>query len=148
MRLELLTKVLGAGDVDPDLRALSPTPKTKLGLSDLKKPPATLSREVELLTREVKSCRRIRSTPMDSCPSPFHPRVRNSVAETPAEEMGGFGLAALAPLATVTPSPPPVESGRGTKAIATAINQIELLEVDPKNLPKWAKESSEFLLLL
>ena len=37
--------------------------------------------------------------------------------------------------------------GRGTKAIATANLQVELPEFDPKNLPEWAEEFSEFLLL-
>ena len=67
--------------------------------------------------------------------------------------MEGYGLAALAPLATVYPSPPSGGKGdtgvprRGTKGIATANLQIELPEFDPKNLPEWAEELSEFLLL-
>ena len=67
--------------------------------------------------------------------------------------MEGYGLAALAPLATVYPSPPSGGKGdtgvlgRGTKGIATANLQIELPEFDPKNLPEWAEEFSEFLLL-
>ena len=35
----LLIRVLGAGQDDPDVSAQSATPKTMLGLSDLKKPP-------------------------------------------------------------------------------------------------------------
>ena len=67
--------------------------------------------------------------------------------------MKGFGLAALAPLATVYPSPPSGgtgdqgEPGRGAKAITTANLQIELPEFDAKNLPEWAEEFSEFFLL-
>ena len=67
--------------------------------------------------------------------------------------MKGYGLAATAPLATVYPSPPsgatddPGVPGRGTKAIATANLRIELPEFDPKNLPEWGEEFSEFLLL-
>ena len=67
--------------------------------------------------------------------------------------MGGYGLAALAPLATVYPSTPSGGRGdtgvpgRGRKGIATANLQIELPEFDPNNLPEWAKEFSEFLLL-
>ena len=57
----LLSRALGAGDEDPDLSALSPALKTKLGLSDLKKPQPTMSPGVELLTSDVKSCRGIRS---------------------------------------------------------------------------------------
>ena len=67
--------------------------------------------------------------------------------------MEGYGLAALAPLATVYPSPPSGGKGdtgvpgRGTKGIATANLQIKLPEFDPKILPEWAEEFSEFLLL-
>ena len=67
--------------------------------------------------------------------------------------MKGYGLAALAPLATVHPSTPSGGTGdqgvpgRGTKAIATANLQIEPPEFDPKNLPEWAEEFSYFLLL-
>ena len=64
-----------------------------------------------------------------------------------------YGLAALATLATVNPSPLSGGTGdtgvpgRGTKATATANLKIELPEFDPKNLPEWAEEFSEFLLL-
>ena len=67
--------------------------------------------------------------------------------------MKGYGLAAMAPLATVYPSPPSAGTGdtgvpgRGMKAIATANLQIELPEFNPKNLPECAEELSEFLLL-
>ena len=67
--------------------------------------------------------------------------------------MKGYGLAALAPLATVYPSAPSGGAGdpgvprRGTKAIAMTNLQIEIPEFDPKNLPEWAEEFSEFLLL-
>ena len=154
--MELLSRVLGAGDEDPDLSALSAALKAKLGF-ELKKPPSTMSPAVELLTRGVKSCRGIRSTPLDTCPSPFHPRVRTvpvfTIGDSTEAEMEGHGLAALAPLATVYPSPPSGGKGdtgvpgRGTKGIATANLQIELPEFDPKNLPEWAEEFPEFLLL-
>ena len=155
--MELLSRVLGAGDEDPDLSALSAALKAKLGLSELKKPPSTMSPGVELLTRGVKSCRGIRSTPLDTCPSPFHPRVRTvpvcTIGDSTEAEMEDYGLAALAPLATVYPSPPTGGKGdtgvpgRRTKGITTANLQIELPEFDPKNLPEWAEELSEFLLL-
>ena len=54
----------------------------------------------------------------------------------------------------MNPSPPsggtsdPGVPGRGTKAITTANLQIELPEFDPKKLPEWAEEFSEFLLLM
>ena len=116
-----------------------------------------MSPGVELLTRDVKSCRGFRSFPMDTCPSPFHPRMRTvrvcSVGDATEAEMKGYGLSALAPLSAV--HPPPLLGGtadkgvpvRGTKAIATANLQIELPEFDPKNLPEWAEEFSEFFLL-
>ena len=107
-----------------------------------------MSPGVELLTREVKSCRGIRSSPMDTCPSPFHPRGRTvpvcSVGDTTKAEMKGYGLSALALFATVHPSPLSGGTGdrgvpgRGTKAIATTNLQIQLPEFDPKNLPEWA----------
>ena len=112
--MELLSRVLGPGDEDPDLTAPSAALKAKLGLSELKRPPSTMSPGVELLTRGVKSCRGIRSTPLDTCPSPFHPRVRNvpvcTIGDSTEAEMEGYGLAALAPLAIVYPSPPRVSS--------------------------------------
>ena len=80
--MDLLSRVLGAGDEDPGLSALSAALKTNLGLSDLKKPPPTMSPGVDLLTRDVKSCRGMCifpmdtcSFPMDTCPSPFNPRM-------------------------------------------------------------------------
>ena len=155
--MDLLSRVLGAGDEDPNPSALSAALKTKLGLSDLKKPPPTMSPGVELLTRDVKSCRGIGSSPMDPPPSPLHPRVRTvpvcNVGNATEAEMQGYGLAALAPPATLYPSPPsggtghPGVPGRGTKAIAAANLQIELPEFDPKKLPEWAEEFSEFLFL-
>ena len=155
--MELLSQVLGAGDEDPDLSALCAALKAKLGLSELKKPPSTMSPGAELLTRGVKSCRGIRSTPLDTDPSPFHPRVRTvpvcTIGDSTEAEMEDYGLAALAPLATVYPSTPSGGKGDtgvpgwGTKGIATANLHIELPELDPKNLPEWAEEFSEFLLL-
>ena len=62
--MQLLLRVLGACDEDPDLSALSAPLKTKLGLSNFKKPPPTMSLGVELLTKDVNSCRGIRSSPM------------------------------------------------------------------------------------
>ena len=155
--MELLSRVLVAGDEDPDLTALSAALKTKLGFSDLKKPPPTVSLGVEVLTRDAKSCRGIHSFPMDTCPSPFRPPVRTvpvcNVCDTTEAEMKSYGLAALAPLATTHSSAPsggtgdPGVLGMGTKAIATANVKIELAELDPRNVPQWAEEFSELLLL-
>ena len=128
--MELLSRVLGAGDENRDLSALSAALKTKFGLFDLKKPPPSMSPGVELLNKDVKSCRDIRSSPMETCISRFRPCVRTlpmcSVGDTTEAEMKGYGLAAPAPLATVYPSAPSGGTadtgvpGRGTKAIATA----------------------------
>ena len=107
---DLLSQVPGASDEDTDLSALLAALKTKLGLPDLKKPLPTMSPGVELLTRDVKSCRGIRSSPVDGCPSPFYSRVRTvpvcTVGDTTEAEMKSYDLAALAPLATTHPSPP------------------------------------------
>ena len=149
--------VLGPGDENSDLSALSAALKTMLGLSDLKECPPTMSPGLELLTRDVKSCGGIRSSPMDTCSRPFHPHVSTvpvcTVGDTTEAGMKAYGLAALAPLVTVYPSPSsggpgdPGVRGRKRKAIATANLHIELNEFHPKNLPEWAEEFSEFLLL-
>ena len=152
--MDLLSRVLGAGDEDPGLSALSAALKAKRGLSDLRKPPPTMSPGVEPLTRVVKSCRGIRSSPMDICPSPFHPRVSTvpvcTVGNTTEAKMKSYGLAALAPLATMHPSPPsggtddPDVPDRGTKAIATANLQMELPEFDPKTCPRGLRRFPSF----
>ena len=129
--MELLSWVLGALDEDSDLSALSAALRTKLGLSDLKKPPPTMSPRVELLARDLKSCGGIRSCPVDTCPSTFHPRVRTvpvcNVGDATEAEMKSYGLAALAPFATTHPSPPsggtgdPGVPGRGTKVVTLSL---------------------------
>ena len=75
--VELLTRIPGGHEEDPDLSALFTALKTKLGLCDLKKPSSTMSLRVALLTRDLKSCRGIHSSPMELCRSHFHPRVRS-----------------------------------------------------------------------
>ena len=127
--MELLSRILGAGDEDPLLSALLAALKAKLGLSDLSKPPPTISPGVKLLTRDVESCRG-RSSSMNTCSSPFHPRVRTvpvcSAGDTTEAQMKSYGLAALAPFATTYPSASSGGTGdlgvpgRGMKAIATA----------------------------
>ena len=103
--VELFIRVLGAHEVELDLGALSAALKAKL-----KKPPSTTLPGVELLTRDVKGRRSIRSSAMDTSPSPFHPRVRSlpvcSVGDTSEAEMKSYGLAALARLAITQPSAP------------------------------------------
>ena len=119
--MDLLSPVLGAGDEAPDVSALSAALKTKLGLSDLQKAPATMSPGVQLLTRDVKTCRGIRSSQMDTCPSLFHPRVRTvpvcRVGDTTEAEMKGYGLSMpqgahqMAPLVPIPSARQP--DGRG-----------------------------------
>ena len=59
------------------------------------------------------------------------------------------GLSALAPLAGVSPPPsgPTLGGEKMGRPTAQANIQLELPEFDPKNLPEWAKEFAEFLLL-
>ena len=108
--VELLTRVLAAGEEGLDVSTLSAARKTTLELSHLKKPTPTMSLGVELLTRDVKSFRGIRSSPMDMFLSPFHLYVRtvplSNVGNTSDAEMNSYGLAALAPLAITHPSSP------------------------------------------
>ena len=152
--MDLVFRILGAGDEDPDLSALSAALKTKLGLSNLKKPPPTMSPGVQLLTRDVKSCRGIRTSPLDTCPSSFHPCLRTvpvcTVDDTTEAEIKSYGLAAPAPLATTHTSAPsggtgdPGVPGRGSKAIATANLQIELPEFDPYTRPSRLRSFPSF----
>ena len=62
-------------------------------------------------------------------------------------EIGIRGLSALAPLAGVSPSGLTQGGGKTGRPIAQANIQQELPEFDPKNLPEWAEEFAEFLLL-
>ena len=131
--------------------------KTKLGLSDLQRPRSSMSPGVELLSRDLKSCRGISSPPMDMCPSPFHPLISNvpvcNVGNTYEAEKRSYSLAALAPLAITHPSPPSGGTddtglpNRGKKCIATANPQIEHPEFNLKILPESDEEVSEVLLL-
>ena len=59
------------------------------------------------------------------------------------------GLSALAPLAGVSPPPSGLTPGGGKmgRPIAQANMQLELPELDQKNLHEWAEEFAEFLLL-
>ena len=57
------------------------------------------------------------------------------------------GLSALPPLVGVSPSGLTPGGGKTGRPIAQANIQLELPEFDPKNLPKWAEECAEFLML-
>ena len=88
-----------------------------------------------------------------TCPSPFHPRARTvpiaDLQDVPVTETEKKGLTALAPLAGVPPPPSGLTRGGGKsgRPIAQANTQLKLPEYDPKNLPEWAEEFAEFLLL-
>ena len=94
-----------------------------------------------------------RLLPKVTCPSPFHPRARTvpiaELQDVPVTETEKRGLSALAPLAVVSPLPSGLTPGDGKmgRPIAQANIQLELLEFYPKNLPEWAEEFAEFLLL-
>ena len=56
-------------------------------------------------------------------------------------------MSALAPPAGVSPSGLTPVVGKTGRPIAQANIQLELPEFDPKNLPEWAEEFAQFLLL-
>ena len=151
---ELLAKLL-SGSEDPDVTALSEAVKAKLGITEPLPQPALLSPSPELstLADDLKRSRVSRLLPKVTCPSPFHPRARTvpiaELQDVPVMETEKRGLSALAPLAGVSPSPSGLTPGGGKmgRPIAQANIQLELPEYDPKNLPKWAEEFAEFLLL-
>ena len=64
-------------------------------------------------------------------------------------ETGKKGLPAPAPLAGVPPPPSGLTPGGGKcgKPFGRANIQLELPELDPNNLPEWAEEFADFLLL-
>ena len=82
-----------------------------------------------------------------------HPRARTvpvaELQDVHVTETEKRGLSALAPLAGVFPPPSGLTPGGGKigTPIAQANIQLELPEFDPKNLPEWAEEFAEFLLL-
>ena len=151
---ELLAKLL-SGSEDPDVTALSEAVKAKLGISEPLPKPALLSPSPGLstLADDLKRSRVSRLLPKVTCPSPFHPRARTvpiaELQDVPVTETEKRGLSALAPLAGVSPSPSGLTPGGGKmgRPIAQENIQLELPEFDPKNLPEWAEEFAEFLLL-
>ena len=151
---ELLAKLLSGSD-DPDVTALSEAVKAKLGIAEpLPKPESSsLSPGLSTLADDLKRSRVSRLLPKVTCPSPFHPPARTvpmaELRDDPVTETEKRGLTALAPLAGRAPPPtePTSGSGKSGKPIAQANIQLELPEFDPKNLPEWAEEFAEFLLL-
>ena len=151
---ELLAKLLSRSE-DPDVKALSVAVKAKLGITEpLPKPaPASSSPGLSTLAEDLKQSRVSRLLPKVTCPSPFHPRARTvpiaELQDMAVTETEKKGLAALAPLAGVPLPPSGLTPGTGKsgKLIAQTNIQVELPEFDPKNLPEWAEEFAEFLLL-
>ena len=151
---ELLAELL-SGSEDSDVTALSEAVKAKLGITEpLPKPElASPSPGLSELAEDLKRSRVSRLLPKVTCSSPFHPCARTvpiaKLQDVPVTETEKKGLTALAPLAGVPPPPSGLTPGGGKsgKPIAQANIQLELPEFGPKNLPEWAEESAEFLLL-
>ena len=149
---ELLAKLL-SGSEDPDVTALSEAIKAKLGIAErLPKPElSSPSHGLSTLVDDLERSRVSRLLPNVTCPSPFHPRARTvpiaELQDVPVTETEKRGLSARAPLAGVSPSGLTQGGGKTGRPIAQANIQLELPEFDPKNLPEWAEEFAEFLLL-
>ena len=145
---ELLAKLL-SGSEDPDVTALSEAIKAKLGIAEpLPKPElSSLSPGLSTLAEDLKRSRISRLLPKVTCQSPFHPRARTvpmaEPQDVPVTETEKRGLS----LAGVSPSGLTPGAGKTGRPIAQANIQLELPEFDPKNLPEWAEEFAEFLLL-
>ena len=151
---ELLAKLV-SGSEDPDLTALSEAVKAKPGITEPLRQPALASPSPGLstLAEDLKRSRVSRLLPKVTCPSPFHPRTRTvpiaELQDVHVTQTEKRGLSSLAPLAGVPLPPSGLTPGGGEsgRPIAQANIQLELPEFDPKNLPEWAEEFAEFLLL-
>ena len=151
---KLLAKLL-SGSEDPDVTAVSEAVKAKLGITEPLPKPALLSPSSGLstLAYDLKRSRVSRLLPKVTCPSPFHPRARTvpiaELQDVPVTETAKRGLSAPAPLAGVSPSPSGLTPGgeKMGRPVAQANIPLELPEFDAKNLPGWAEEFAEFLLL-
>ena len=151
---ELLAKLL-SGSEYPDVTALSEAVKAKFGITEPlpKPPPSSTSPGLGTLADDLKRSRVSKLLPKVTCPSPFHPRATTvpiaELQDVPVTETEKKGLTALAPLAGVPSGPSGLtpKGGKSGKPIAQANIQLELPEFDAKNLPEWAEEFAEFLLL-
>ena len=151
---KLLARLL-SGSEDTDVTALSEAVKAKLDITETLPKPALLSPSPGLstLADDLKRSRVFRLLPKITCPSPFHPRARTvpvaELQDVPVTETEKRGLSALAPLAGVSPPPSGLTPGgrKIGRPIAQANIPLESPEFDPKNLPEWAEEFAEFLLL-
>ena len=146
---------LRSGSEDLDVTALSEAVRARLGITELLPKPALASPSPgsSTLVDDLKRSRVSRLLPKVTCPSPFHPRARTvhiaELQDVPVTETEKKRLTALVTLAgrPLSPSDPTSGGGKSGKPIAQANIQLELPEFDPKNLPEWAEEFAEFLLL-
>ena len=151
---KLLAKLL-SGFEDPDVTALSEAVKAKMAITEPLPKPTLLapSPGSSTLADDLKRSRVSRLLPKVTCPGPFHSRTRTvpiaELQDVLVTETEKRGLSALAPLAGVSPPPSGLNPGGGKsgRPIAQANIKLELPEFDPKNVPEWAEEFAEFLLL-
>ena len=151
---EPLAKLL-SGSEDPDVTALSEAVRAKLGITESLPKPALLSPSPDLstLADDLKKSRVSRLLPKVICPSSFHPRARTvpiaELQDVPVTETEKRGPSVLAPLAGVSPSLSGLTPGdeKMGRHIAQANIQLELPEIDLKNLLEWAEEFAEVLVL-
>ena len=135
------------------MTVLSEAIKAKLGIAEpLPKPElSSPSPGLSTLAEDLKRSRVSRLLPKVTGPSPFHRRARTvpvaELQDVPVTETEKRGLSALAPLAGVSPSGRTPGGGKTGRPIAQANIQLELPEFDAQNLPEWAEEFAEFLLL-
>ena len=151
---ELLAKLL-SWSKDLDATALSEAVNSKLGITE-PLPKAALASSSPRLSKLAEDLKRSRVSGLLSkvtCSSPFHPCARTvpiaELQDVPVTETKKKGVTALAPLAGVPLPPSGLTRGGGKsgKSIAQAIIQLQLPEFDSKNLPEWAEELAEVLLL-
>ena len=151
---ELLAKLL-SGSEDPDVTALSEAVKANLGITEPLPKQALLSPSPGLSTfaYDLKRSRVSRLLPKVICPGPFHPRARTvpiaELQDVPVTETEKRGLSALAPLAGVSPSPSGLTPGwwKDGQTYCPGHHLARTAGARPKNLPEWAEEFAEFLLL-
>ena len=151
---ERLAKRL-SGSERPEMTALSEAVKATLDITEPLPKPALLSPSPgwSTLADDLKRSRVSGLLPKVTCPSTFHPRARTvpipELQDVPVTETDKRGLSALAPLAGVSPPSSGLNPGGGKsgRPIAQANIQLELPEFDPKNLPEWAEQFADFLLL-
>ena len=135
------------------MTSLSVAMKATLGIAEpLPKPElSSPSPGLSTLAEDLKRSRVSRLLPKVTCPSPFHPRARTvpmaELQDVPVTETEKRGLSALGPLAGVSPSGLTPGGGKTGRPIAQGNIQLELPQFDRKNLPEWAEEFAEFLLL-